>query len=206
MSKLPGENKVWSVITDIIDVIYAGLLWLICSLPVLTIGASSCALYYSIVKCIRHERGRISASFFSAFRSNFRQSFVFTIIYLLYIAIWYFNSTVTSDMQGLFHGLMSFMIVPALIPLPWLFAYISRFENSMGNCFKFTLYLSIRNIAVTLLLLFLLALTAFIGWMIPQLIPLLPGAVCLFMSYFIEPVFKKITAEMEGSGDQWYNE
>lgn len=206
MSKTPGENKVWSVITDIIDVVYAGLLWLVCSLPVITMGASSTALYYCIVKAIRRERGRVTASFFSAFKSNFRQSLVFTIIYIVYIFIWLFNSRVTVDMQGLISGLMRFMIVPALIPLPWLFAYISRFENTVGGCIKYTMYLSIKNIAVTLLLLLLLAAASLIGWMIPQLIPLLPGVACLCMSYFIEPVFKRITAEMESSGDQWYNE
>jgi len=206
MKKTPGENRVWSALTDIIDVIYAGLLWFVCSLPVVTLGASSCALYYSVVKCIRHERGKLTASFFSAFRSNFRQCFLFTLIYLVYAGAWYMNLMTTAQMQGFLPVLMKLMIIPALIPLPWLFAYISRFANTMGGCFKYTLYLSVKNFVVTLLLLFLLAAGFAIGWLIPQLIPVLPGLGCLMMSYFIEPVFKKITAEMECSGDQWYNE
>ncbi len=200
------QNKVWATVGDIIDVIYAGLLWLLCSLPVFTIGASSCALYYTTVKCIRHERGKITRSFFSAFRSNFRQATLFTLIYLVYILLWYFYCGFTAQMQGIVPGLLRAMIIPALIPLPWLFAYLSRFENTMGICFRYTVYLSVRNAGRTLLLLLVMAAFAAIGWLIPNILPLLPGICCLCMSFFIEPVFRKITAEIESSGDQWYNE
>ena len=200
------QNQVWAVIGDIVDVIYAGLLWLICSLPVFTVGASSSALYYAMVKCIRRERGKLTKSFFSAFASNFRQGTLFTLIYAAYILLWYFYCGFTAQMQGIIPGLLRFMIIPALIPLPWLFAYISRFENTFSACFKFTLYLSIKNIGATLMLLAVLLATGVIGWLIPHIIPLLPGVCCLCMSFFIEPVFKKITAGTESGGDQWYNE
>ena len=51
--------KIGAAITAVIDIVTAGLLWLLCSLPLVTIGAASTALYYSVVKCIRHERGRL---------------------------------------------------------------------------------------------------------------------------------------------------
>ena len=66
------ESKIAAAITAVIDIVTAGLLWLLCSLPVVTIGAASAALYYSVVKCIRHERGRLVKSFFAAFRRDFR--------------------------------------------------------------------------------------------------------------------------------------
>ena len=54
-----GMEKVWQLIV-------LNVLWLLCSLPVITLGASSAALYYGVVKCIRHERGRLVKSFFSS--------------------------------------------------------------------------------------------------------------------------------------------
>ena len=55
------ESKLRSALTAVIDLVWAGILWLLCSLPVITLGAASTALYYSVVKCIRHERGGLTA-------------------------------------------------------------------------------------------------------------------------------------------------
>ena len=74
------ESRLQSVVSALIDMIWAGLLWLVCSLPVLTLGAATTALYYTVVKCVRHDRGRVSRCFFSAFRANFRQA---TLLWLL---------------------------------------------------------------------------------------------------------------------------
>ena len=44
-----------------------------------------------------------------------------------------------------------------------------------------------------------------IVWLLPQLLPLLPGVFCLLMSFSIEPVFRTLTAE-QGGEDPWYHE
>ena len=66
------ESKIAAAITAVIDIVTAGLLWLVCSLGVVTVGAASSALYYAVVKCIRHERGGLAKSFFKAFRRDFK--------------------------------------------------------------------------------------------------------------------------------------
>ena len=38
------ESKLRSALTAVIDLIWAGLLWLLCSLPIVTLGAASAAL------------------------------------------------------------------------------------------------------------------------------------------------------------------
>lgn len=50
------------------------LLWLICSLPIFTIGASSTALFYVSLKIVRNEEQYVIPMFFRAFRENFRQA------------------------------------------------------------------------------------------------------------------------------------
>ena len=44
------ESKLHQVLTAVIDILWLGLLWMLCSLPVVTLGAASTALYYSMVK------------------------------------------------------------------------------------------------------------------------------------------------------------
>ena len=46
-----------------------------------------------------------------------------------------------------------------------------------------------------------------IVWLMPPLVFILPGLVCLLLSLHIEPVFKPLTAEMTTEdGDDWFNE
>ena len=49
------------------DVMALGFLWILCSLPIITIGASSTALYYAMVKCIKKETDILLKSFFALF-------------------------------------------------------------------------------------------------------------------------------------------
>ena len=58
------------------------LLWLVCSLPIFTMGAATTALYYTCLKVIRNEEGHVAAAFFRSFRENFRQATVLWLIML----------------------------------------------------------------------------------------------------------------------------
>ena len=53
---------------------WLNLLWFVCSLPVVTLGAASTALYYVTLKLARGEEGNVTAMFFQAFRRDFKQA------------------------------------------------------------------------------------------------------------------------------------
>ena len=65
------ESQLSRVLASLIDIIFSGTLWCLFSLPIVTIGAASAALYYTSVKCIRHERGRLWPVFWKGFRDIF---------------------------------------------------------------------------------------------------------------------------------------
>ena len=90
---------------------------------------------------------------------------------------------------------------------PWVFAFVSRFSNTVGGTLRYCGYLALRNIGATLLMTLELVGFGLIVWLMPPLVFLLPGLVCLLLSLHIEPVFRTITADMtvEG-GDDWFNE
>ena len=44
------ENPVWVFMGKLVDMLILSGLWVICSLPVVTIGASTAALYYVTLK------------------------------------------------------------------------------------------------------------------------------------------------------------
>ena len=197
MKKMFEDTKIGAVLSGTIDVLWAGLLWLFCSLPVVTVGPASAALYYTMVKAIRRERGSVGKTFFSAFAANFRVSFLIWLVYLIVIGPLLFLPQ-----------LVLLYVVPLGMTLPWVFAYVSRFECSVADAARSVLALCIRNLVSSLELAVILAVALVVGYLVPGLIPLLPGIFCLMMSFIIEPVFKSISMEKEGdtNEDQWYNE
>ena len=198
-----------AVLSAQIDMIWAGFLWLLCSLPVLTIGASSTALYYVTVKCIRHERGSLTRSFFRCFRENFRQATLLWLLLVLYVLIGLADIRILGSMglrqSNPLYYVSRLLLLPALLLFPWLFAFLSRFDNSLGATLKYASFLAVRHVGATLLLAAESALFLLIVWLIPPLLPLLPGAFCLLMSLSVEPVFRTLTAGRD-EGDAWYNE
>ena len=75
------DNVVWRTIDKIGKIFLLNLLWLICSLPVFTIGASTTALIYTSMKLSDNE-GYWHQNFFSSFKENFKQATALFFIYL----------------------------------------------------------------------------------------------------------------------------
>ena len=190
------ETKIGRIASDVIDVIWAGILFLLCSVPVITIGASSCALYYALVKSVRHERGNLTREFFHAFKVNLKAA---TLLWLACLAV------IVPCIISV--KLIPYYALPVLVMLPWLFPYVSRFTEPFLSYVKNVFLISIKNIGRTLLTDAVIAAGAAAAYLLPALIPLLPGFVCLLISYGLEPKFKEITLKMVNENeDCWYNE
>lgn len=63
---------------------YLNLLWFVCCIPIVTIGASTTALYYTSFKIHKEEDRALARTFFRSFRENFRQS---TVLWLILLAV-----------------------------------------------------------------------------------------------------------------------
>ena len=204
------ESKLPQAIGFIIDLVFVGILWLLCSLPVLTLGPAATALYYAVVKNVRHDRGQLSRVFFAGLKRNFRQSFPMWLLYLGLLALAaldiYGYSHMGLDRGRQLSALGGVLLIPAVLSFPWMFAYISRFDNSFGGSLRFVSFLCFRHIGRTLLLTLELLGFLAIAWLIPYLLPIIPGPFALLMSLQIEPVFRTYTLDQGGGKDAWYNE
>lgn len=68
------ENRFWMFMDKVTDAVLISLLWLVCSLPVVTMGAATAAVFQFTLHQVRDEEGYVWKSFFKAFRQNFRQA------------------------------------------------------------------------------------------------------------------------------------
>ena len=77
------DNVIVRALNKICDMVCLNVLWLICCIPIITIGASTTALYTIMLKMVKNEEGYIFRGFFKAFKSNFKQSTIIWIILFL---------------------------------------------------------------------------------------------------------------------------
>lgn len=180
------EGRLFRALSFFADMILLQLIWVVFSLPLVTIGASTTAAYYAAMKKLEYEEGHIWSNFIRGFRSNFAQS---TKLWLIMVAasVVLAGDLVFSQKAGgvLGSGLMVFFTpfaVLVLFTLIYLFPIQSRFENTILQTLKNAFLMSIANIPYTILALILGAALAAVGFLIPQI--LIVVVLCGFGLYF----------------------
>ena len=121
----------------IINIIYVSVLWILFSIPIITIGASSTALYYTVTKVIRHGRSYIFREFWQSFKSNLKQSTAVWLIYLVMMGILLvdirvmgaFGTAVSQTLQFVF--IVGICMVSAV--MVYALAYIARFTQDVRH-------------------------------------------------------------------------
>lgn len=181
------------------DVLGLGFLWFLCSIPVFTIGASTSALYYAVVKSVKKNNGYAAAEFFHAFRQNFKQSTILWLLQMGIMSLLIFN--IKFLMQNAHSSLSLFFIVFYAIVLIfsaavsiYIFTAVSRFDMRTIWFLKLAPYMSVRYFGTTLILLLIFASSAALIYRIPFLIVILPGPVTFLISEFMERVLAKHSA------------
>lgn len=87
------DNVLIRMLNRLGDLIILSLTFVLFSLPIVTIGASITALYYTAMKSLALEDGYIFKFFVKSFKDNFKQS---TILWLISVAV----LTVLASMFG----------------------------------------------------------------------------------------------------------
>lgn len=191
------DNPFFRGISKIIDCVWLSLLWFMCCIPVVTIGAATTALYYTVNKSIRNDRGYASSEYFSAFKSNFKQS---TVVWLVFLAIYallgvdYFVMKAYAEAGAEIGKIYTAFLVFGVIITMWgfyVFPYIARFENTTKNVLKNTLFIAISNIhwTITIAVLFVAMWVGIYLFMPIALV--MPVLYQLLKNIAIEHVFKK---------------
>ncbi|MDE7274886.1 MAG: DUF624 domain-containing protein [Lachnospiraceae bacterium] len=149
------EGPVMNFITKITYSACLNILWLVCCLPIVTVGASTTALFYVTLKVARNEEGSLTKAFFHSFRANFRQS---TIIWLILLAagiVLGFDGYIFYHMrfENAFWTIATavFLIAVAAyaIILMYIFPLLARFDNTIGAMFKNSIMLGMRFLLCT---------------------------------------------------------
>ncbi len=74
------ENDFWRLIEKLVDLFLLSVYWLVCSLPVFTLGPATAALYRTVARCIRGSERKSWSLFFRTFRENFKVGALTTLV------------------------------------------------------------------------------------------------------------------------------
>jgi len=191
------DGPFFSTIKTCVDMVYLTALFIITSIPIFTIGASMCAMYYTANKAIRHDRSYVGKEYFRAFKENFKQStpvwIVLMIVYIVLGAETYIMYQYAIDGQtfGRVYLLLMGIIVVIIVWNVYLFAYMSRFKNTTRNCLKNALIFTTGSFwkSFVLFALMFFCLLLVVSW--PVLVVFVPGAYTVVATFLIEKVFEK---------------
>lgn len=155
----------------ITDILVLNVLWIICSLPVVTLGASTAALYYSMIKIVRKNDSGIVKMFFYAYFQNMKQGCVLTILFLSGGITLYFGIQTYNIIGGLVGKAARVILIILFIMWGILFSYVfpllAQFENSIKKTIKNALIISIANFGKTVIIVFLNAIPIILFWGLP---------------------------------------
>lgn len=166
------DNPIWRVMGRVADVFVLTVLWALCSVPVITMGASASALYYVTLKMARGHEGYLIKSYMKAFRDNFKQA---TILWMLMLAVGLFLG---ADMYWLYgqESQMAVFLFWLCFTLAILFLFVtvmilplqSRLEAGMSKLLFLSFMVSVKNFSWVLFMLVIagciVALGIFVFW------------------------------------------
>lgn len=195
-------NYIWNLLM-------ISILWVLCSLPILTFGASTAAAYYAAAKVLRAGEGKVIPEFFRAFKENFKQSAVFSVIYAAVLAVLllecyyvYQESQLPLPVLYLFYG----MVLLVVANIQYLFAFMSRFTLTKFALFRMATLCSLRHLITTVLLLLLFAALCIGVYLMPWGVLIFPGVMFLAKTYLMERIMHKYmpAPDNEDEAQKWY--
>lgn len=155
------------------DIIVVNILFIICSIPIFTMGASMSAMYYTLLKKQRTgETGGIIKLFFKGFKDNFKKS---TIAWLLFLLIAFvfsldfnlFGKGGPQENKLMYYTSVIFFILICFIAI-YLFPVISAFENTLKNLILQSIYMAAKNFIFTIIIMILYTLPVYFLLASPQ--------------------------------------
>ena len=146
------DSPFWRALTKFTDILILNLLFVICSLPVITIGASYTALYYVMRKLVKNEEGEIAKSFFRAFKSNFRQATCIWIIMLVFGGMLVLSLYLTARLQMVLNYFLIAVSLLYIITLSYAFPILSQFNTGVMQCIRNALFMGIARLPFTILI------------------------------------------------------
>ena len=197
------DNWLWRGFGRLADFFILSALWILCSIPVVTIGASSIALYDTVAHCFRYNEGAMVSRFFRTFKQELRRGILLTVVWA--VVGYLFNVSYQIVIQlgdgSSFWSVLS-LVYFVILTIPvgmacWAIGLQSRFAYSFKELHKNAAMMTLGYFPRTLAIVVIFALFYNVIINMFFMVMFLPALMVNLQSMFMEPVFRKYMPEEE---------
>lgn len=199
------DNIFFRFMGRISDLMILNFLWIICSLPIITIGASTTALYDVTLKLVDEREGYLFRNFFKSFKENFKKATILWIIILftffiigVNLTFWIKYKSIAGYIPMIIILCIFFLFLPTEI---YIFPILSKINGTIKDIVKYAFILSIKYLPYSLVIIIIssifIVITAVFPFTILFMIFVGVAFYAYINSYLFRIIFKKSMPQLE---------
>ncbi len=206
METLRSESPVWRFFVKLIQIIYVSVIWIVFSLPVITAGASTAALFFVCLRLCKNEEGYIFRDFWKSFRREFKQATILWIVFLALGGFFLWDAWLMGQSQASFapalRGVYLGALMLVLLVGSFVFAVLSRYTNTLRGTVTNAALMMARHFPTTLCMAaILISVLAFALFVFPPVFVVAPGVIAYLDSLLLVRVFARYEGPAEDDTD-----
>ncbi len=150
------SEKILNGLSKLGDMFILNFIYVLSCIPIITIGASTTALYYTTLKMAENNESYVWRDYWKAFKSNLKQA---TVIWLIVFAGWAVVALDFLIAGGLSMQLGTVVAIGVVVVAVFLgilglyvFPLLARFDNTVVRTMKNAVMIAIRHLPSTILI------------------------------------------------------
>jgi len=208
------ENVFGRFLNRVGDIIYLNLLWFICCLPIVTIGAATTAAYYVVLHWNEEDNPNIRLNFLLSFKTNWKQA---TVCWLICAAASFAGMELlrlaaaqTGMLSNMLYACGAFALILTVVFTILVFPILACFDLSIKDVFFNAIYVMFRYLWYTMAVVATVVIGVLVTlYMAPPVFAILGGLLiylngCVFRRIFDDIMHRKNRVdETEKENESW---
>ena len=178
------DGPLYKIIQGITNIVKINFLWMLFSLPIVTLGGATIAAHDVCMQWIAGEEGYIGRDFVDSFKKNFKVGIPYGLLLLLACYVVWLDFSLFEQIEGnpmilLIMGIIAIFVF--LLCFLFAFALQARYENTLVKTLKNSADISMKFFVRTLTLIIAIALqVALFSWnIVTMFVGFLVGPACI---------------------------
>lgn len=150
------DNPVFRTLGRLADLMILNIVFIICCIPVFTIGASLTGLYYMTLKMAENEESYIIRGFWKSFKQNFKQATLIWLVVLVIGIVLVLDIQIIGAMDSPYAKFLYIAVMAIslfyLMTVCYLFPVLSRFYNTIRGTFKNSMLMAVAHFPYTVMI------------------------------------------------------
>lgn len=186
--KIRYDSPFWERMGKLYYIIVLNFLWLLFSLPIMTIGPSTAALHRCMYYLINEKEMNVFTEFYQAFKWKFVRNMISGMIVIgfgvLLLSSRNFYFEVAANTSLTIYYVYLFLVFLFALMLVYVFQILGNYEGSLWDVLRISLYLAIKQLPISILMVIIACLIIYFCQMLIPL-ALIGAALIVFINSHI---------------------